>query len=191
MSDAFDVLQEQISELQEQLERQPKFKRGQITSVSPLRVKLDGGTVLNGTPDSYVPISQLKEGDYVDLRLQGTRVIIQSVAHSSQLSAVITPLDSFTHQPGFTPIVTLEAGRIWLRGGWAAAGMSVGGLHNAGQLPAWAWPDRTYYFHAVSNNAANTSGARCIVYPDGRVQIRPGTSLGTYYLHDGVSWGRY
>lgn len=83
LADPFELLQQQVTALKVELEKQPRFKRGQITSISPLRVKFDGSPPLSGEPDCYIPRSSLAVNDYVDVRLQGTRAIITSKIHNS------------------------------------------------------------------------------------------------------------
>lgn len=81
MRSPFDLIQEQIVRLKDQLQGVPRFERGRITSVDPLRVQLDGAdTPLAGAPDNLA--AWLGVGDYVQVMIYRHRATIIGTHHS-------------------------------------------------------------------------------------------------------------
>lgn len=81
--------------------------------------------------------------------------------------------------------------QVFIRWGVSATGMSAGSSnYDVATLPnSTFYPIGETYCLGISNSAARTSGARVVIIPDGKIQVRNGTTGGGYVLAaEGSSW---
>jgi len=84
------------------------------------------------------------------------------------------------------PRVRKMNGVIYLIGVFDDVGMSANSTYTVGQLPSWAYPEINIPMAAGGSDGAKT--ATFFVVSDGRLQIRVGSNLGSYYGIGGHSW---